>query len=104
MDAIKLLLYTRKGCCLCESLEGKLKLITFEDLSPPLDLFIIDIDSKEVSFKEKARYDLEVPILAIYFKESGRKIELPRVSPRLKEEALLNWLQKKLTESLNYKK
>ena len=39
----------------------------------------------------KARYDLEVPVLALADQE------LPRVSPRLDGEGLFNWLQCRLS-------
>ena len=52
---------------------------------------MIDIDAVAVSPALKARYDLEVPVLALADQE------LPRVSPRLDGEGLFNWLQRRLS-------
>ena len=72
-----LLLLTRRGCCLCEGLEEKLRLLAL-----PLERRDVDADPAL-----QARYGLEVPVLLA----DGR--ELPRVSPRLSPEALRRWLQ-----------
>ena len=74
--ATPLLLLTRRGCCLCEGLEEKLR-----QLKLPLELRDVDADPAL-----QARYGLEVPVLLA----DGR--ELPRVSPRLPPEALRRWL------------
>ena len=55
---------------------------------------MIDIDAPGIPKELKARYDLEVPVLAL----DGS--ELPRVSPRLTGEGLLNWLQRCLSTAL----
>ena len=57
-------------------------------------LAVIDIDAQGTPEELKARYDLEVPVLAL----DGS--ELPRVSPRLTGEGLLNWLQRCLSTAL----
>ena len=54
----------------------------------------MDIDAPGTPQELKARYDLEVPVLAL----DG--CELPRVSPRLMGEGLLNWLQRCLSTAL----
>ena len=88
----QLTLYSRKGCCLCEGLESRLKAL---DLVPmALVLTVIDIDAPDTPQDLRARYDLEVPVLAL----DG--CELPRVSPRLTGEGLLNWLQRCLSTAL----
>ena len=88
----QLTLYSRKGCCLCEGLESRLKAL---DLVPmALVLTVIDIDASDTPQDLRARYDLEVPVLAL----DG--CELPRVSPRLTGEGLLNWLQRCLSTAL----
>ena len=46
----------------------------------------VDIDHPQTPPEWKARYDLEVPVLALDNKE------LPRVSPRLSGDGLLKWL------------
>ena len=65
MKALKLILYTRKGCCLCEGLEQRLRKLHFKDLQPPMELSVIDIDDKEVTLSVRHRYDLKVPSLVL---------------------------------------
>ena len=84
-----LVLYSRRGCCLCEGLEARLRNLDLAALD--LELQVIDIDAAAVSPALKARYDLEVPVLSW----NGR--DLPRVSPRLSGEGLFNWLQRALS-------
>ena len=79
-------LYSRQGCCLCAGLEERLRQLDLDSLQ--LTLTTVDIDHPETPSKWKARYDLEVPVLALDQKE------LPRVSPRLSGEGLLKWLVK----------
>ena len=88
----ELTLYSRTGCCLCEGLESRLKDLDLVGLS--ITLKVIDIDATGIPQELKARYDLEVPVLAL----DG--CELPRVSPRLMGEGLLNWLQRCLSTAL----
>ena len=88
----ELSLYSRTGCCLCEGLESRLKDLDLLGLS--ITLKVIDIDATGIPQELKARYDLEVPVLAL----DG--CELPRVSPRLTGEGLLNWLQRCLSTAL----
>ena len=94
MNSEVLILYSRKGCCLCQALEKKLSNICLENLKPSLVLSIIDIDSKKVSLDIQLKYTNEVPVIVIDSNKLLKKIELPRVSPRLKEEMLLSWIQK----------
>ena len=82
----ELVLYSRQGCCLCEGLESRLGDLELSDLE--LVLQVIDIDAPETSPATRARFDLEVPVLAV-----GRRV-LPRVSPRLQGEGLFGWLQR----------
>ena len=88
----ELTLYSRTGCCLCEGLESRLKDLDLLGLS--ITLQVIDIDATGNPQELKARYDLKVPVLAL----DG--CELPRVSPRLTGEGLLNWLQRCLSTAL----
>ncbi len=90
----KLILFTRAGCCLCEGLEERLSKLSLDQLETPLKLCVRDIDSKDVTNAEMASYSLQVPVLLLELSSPLRKFELPRVSPRLSEEALLLWLQK----------
>ena len=73
----RLLLYSRAGCCLCEGLEQRLRDLNLEQGIHPLKLVVVDIDAPDCSALLRARYDLEVPVLAL------EETELPRVSPRL---------------------
>tara|TARA_B100001250_G_C19044892_1_gene463307 strand:- start:173 stop:376 length:204 start_codon:yes stop_codon:yes gene_type:complete len=59
-------------------------------------LSVIDIDDKEVSIDIQRKYTNEVPVLVLDSNKLSRNIELPRVSPRLKEDILLSWIQKNL--------
>ena len=96
MNSEVLILYTRKGCCLCQTIEKKLYNICLEKLNPSIALSIVDIDSKEVSLDIQMKYTNEVPVLVLDSTILFKKIELPRVPPRLKEEMLSSWIQKKL--------
>ena len=96
MNSEVLILYSRKGCCLCQALEKKLSNICLNNLKPSLALSIIDIDSKKVSLDIKKKYTNEVPVIVLDSAKLLKKIDLPRVSPRLKEEMLLSWIQKNL--------
>ena len=101
MNSEVLILFSRKGCCLCETLEKKLSTINLIKLNPPIVLSIVDIDNKEVSIDIKRKYTNEVPVLVLDSNKLSRKIEFPRVSPRLEEDMLLSWLQKKLNILFN---
>ena len=88
----QLTLYSRAGCCLGEGLETRLRALDLVGMS--ITLTVIDIDAPGTPQDLLARYDLEVPVLAL----DGS--ELPRVSPRLTGEGLLNWLQRCLSTAL----
>ena len=91
------MLYSRKGCCLCEGLEQNLRSLSLNELQPPLKLQVIDIDALNTSVDIRIRYDLLVPVLLIGKNDLKEMTELPRVSPRLEGERLLHWLQKVIT-------
>ena len=101
MNSEVLILFSRKGCCLCETLEKKLSTISLINLNPPIVLSVIDIDNKEVSIDIQRKYTNQVPVLVLDSNKLSRKVELPRVSPRLKEEMLLSWIQKNLNIFFN---
>ncbi len=101
MNSEVLILLSRKGCCLCEALERKLLTINLINLDPPIVLSIVDIDDKQVSIDIQRKYTNEVPVLVLDSNKLSRKIELPRVSPRLKEDMLLSWIQKNLNIFFN---
>ena len=96
MNSEVLILYSRKGCCLCETLEKKLSNICLNNLKPSLVLSIVNIDSTKVPIDIQIKYTNEVPVMIIDSTKLLNKIELPRVSPRLKEDMLLSWIQKNL--------
>ena len=96
MNSEVLILYTRKGCCLCQTLEKKLSNITVENLNPSVVLLVVDIDSKKVSLDIQMKYTNEVPVMVLDSSILSKRFELPRVSPRLKEDMLLSWIQKNL--------
>ena len=81
---------------MCETLEKKLLELSLINLNPPIVLSIIDIDSKKVSIHFQEKYTNEVPVLVLDSHKLSRKIELPRVPPRLKDDLLLLWIQKRL--------
>ena len=101
MNSEVLILFSRKGCCLCESLEKKLSTISLINLNPPIMLSIIDIDNKEVSIDIQRKYTNEVPVLVLDSNKLSRKIKLPFVSPRLKGDLLLSWIQKNMNIIFN---
>ena len=96
MNSEVLILYSREGCCLCQTLEKKLSNICLENLNPSIVLSIIDIDSKKVSLDIQLKYTNDVPVLVLDSNRLLKKIELPRVSPRLNEDMLFSWIQKNL--------
>ena len=96
MNSEVLILYTRKGCCLCQALEKKLSNMCLNKLKPSIVLSIVDIDSKGVSLDIQMKYTNEVPVIVLDSNLLLKKIELPRVSPRLKEDMLFYWIQKNL--------
>ncbi|MFQ6537586.1 MULTISPECIES: glutaredoxin family protein [Aphanothece] len=77
-------LYSRPGCCLCEGLEEKLR-----GLAAAPDLEVVNVDEDPAL---QARFGLEVPVLA-WQSPQGEQV-LPRVPPRLVDEALLVWLRR----------
>ena len=101
MSSEVLILFSRKDCCLCEALEEKLLNLRLANLNPPIVLSIVDIDSKEVSHEIQNKYTNDVPVLVLDSNKLSRKIELPRVPPRLKEDLLFDWIQKHLNIFLN---
>ena len=96
MNSEVLVLYSRKGCCLCQTLEKKLSKICLGNLNPSIVLSIVDIDSKKVSPDIQMKYTNDVPVIVLDSNRLLKIIELPRVPPRLKEDMLLSWIQKNL--------
>ena len=75
--------------------------INFKELVPNLDeLKEIDIDMVDLYQDKYKKYDYEVPVIAVEVIKSKEIIELPRISPRLKDDQLKNWLQKNINTIL----
>ena len=93
---MKIFIFVRHGCCLCDSLKNKLAKINLKEILPNLELKEIDIDRVDLYQDKYKKYDYEVPIIAIEGINSKEIIELPRISPRLKDDQLKNWFQKNI--------
>ena len=65
-----------------------------------LEIEEIDIDRFDLYEDRFRKYDYLVPVLGLKMKNSQEIIQLPSVSPRLKEIQLRNWLQKNINEIL----
>lgn len=82
---MKLILYTKPGCHLCEGLQEKLEQI--QGLS--IELEVRDITSRDDWFQA---YQYEVPVLKR--NSDGREEPIPRPSPRATVQQLEQMLQK----------
>ena len=98
---MKIFIFVRQGCCLCDSLKNKLAKINLKEILPNLELIEIDIDRVDLYQDKYKKYDYEVPIIAIEGINSKEIIELPRISPRIKDDQLKNWFQKNINTILN---
>lgn len=89
---MRLILYSKPGCHLCEGLEEKLKQVR----NPDIELEVRDITQREDWF---AAYEYEVPVI---FQQVGdREKPIPRPSPRASIGQLEKTLQKYfITEEL----
>ena len=98
---MKIVIFVRKGCCICDSLKNKLAKINFKELFPNLEeLKEIDIDRFDLYQDKYRKYAYEVPVIAIEGINSKEIIELPSISPRLKDDQLKNWFQKNINTIL----
>lgn len=84
---MRLILYSKPGCHLCEGLEGKLRQI--ETLK--FDLEIRDITTRDDWFEA---YQYEIPVLRLQLPEGEKTI--PRFSPRISVEKLGQQLANRL--------
>ena len=98
---MKIFIFVRKGCCLCETLKNKLTKINFKEIKPKLEINEIDIDRFDLYQDKYKKFDHEVPVVAIKESTSQKFIELPRISPRLKDDQLKKWLEKNINIALN---
>ena len=96
---MKIFIFVRKGCCLCEALKNKLAKIIVKGVFSNLELEEIDIDRSDLYQDKYKKYDYEVPVIAI--KDISKEIiELPRISPRLKDDQLESWVEKNINTAL----
>ena len=98
---MKIFIFVRQGCCLCDSLKNKLAKINLKEILPNLELKEIDIDRVDLYQDKYKKYDYEVPVIGLEEVKSKKIIELPRISPRLKDDQLKNWFQKNINTILN---
>ena len=97
---MKIFIFVRQGCCLCDSLKNKLAKINLKEIFPKLELKEIDIDRFDLYQDKYKKYDYEVPVIGIEHVKSKKIIELPRISPRIKDDQLKNWFEKNINTSL----
>ena len=74
--------------------------INIQSIEPSLKIHEIDIDRFDLYKNKFKKYDNDVPVLALEDINSGKCYELPRVSPRLKDLQLKNWLEKNINNIL----
>ena len=98
---MKIFIFVRKGCCLCETLKNKITKINLKEIKPKLEINEIDIDRFDLYQDKYKKFDQEVPVIAIKDIKSQKIIELPRISPRLKDDQLQKWLKKNIDIALN---
>ena len=97
---MKIFIFVRHGCCLCDSLKNKLAKIKIKEIFPNLEIKEIDIDRFDLYQDKYKKYDYEVPVIAIQENKSKEIIELPRISLRLKDNQLKSWLKKNINVAL----
>ena len=98
---MKIFIFVRKGCCLCETLKNKLTKINLKEIKPKLEINEIDIDRFDLYQDKYKKFDIEVPVVAIKESKSQKIIKLPRISPRLNDDQLKKWLEKNINIALN---
>ena len=98
---MKIFIFVRKGCCLCDTLKNKLIKINLKEIESKLELKEIDIDRFDLYRDKYKKFDNEVPVVAIQDSKSLKLIEFPRISPRLKHDQLRKWLEKNINIALN---
>lgn len=86
---MRLILYSKPGCHLCEGLQEKLGVIIKRQDSLSLQLEVRDITSREDWFRT---YEYEIPVL--FVDAVGKEVMLPRPSPRATVKHLEQMIQK----------
>jgi len=84
---MRLILYSKPGCHLCEGLQAKLEQIQ----TLKFDLEIRDITTRDDWFQQ---YQYEIPVLMLVRSLSASPLMLPRLSPRASGQQLEQMLQK----------
>lgn len=89
---MKLILYSKPGCHLCEGLLEKLEQIVKTPDFASLELEIRDITTREDWFQA---YQYEVPVLSLFNQavDEGKEQPLPRPSPRATVQQLKQMLR-----------
>lgn len=88
---MRLILYSKPGCHLCEGLQEKLEQIQ----TPKLDLEVRDITTREDWFQA---YQYEIPVLVLESSDPAALMPIPRPSPRASVAHLTQMLQRYLLE------
>ncbi|MEM9539879.1 MAG: glutaredoxin family protein [Cyanobacteria bacterium P01_E01_bin.42] len=86
---MRLILYSKPGCHLCEGLQEKLEQIIGQGDFQAVELTIRDITTREDWFEA---YQYEIPVLAREVEE--KELTLPRPSPRTPVRQLEKFLHK----------
>lgn len=91
---MRLILYSKPGCHLCEGLQEKLQQIQ----TPSFDLEVRDITTRQDWFQA---YQYEIPVLMIDPSDATSQalIAIPRPSPRTSVAQLAKLLQRYLSEA-----
>lgn len=82
---LRLILYGKPGCHLCEGLQEKLEQID----AFPVELEVRDITTNPDWF---AQYEYTIPVLT--YRQGDQEIEIPRLSPRASVQQVAQTLQK----------
>lgn len=89
---MKLILYSKPGCHLCENLQEKLEEIQGDGNSPcQFNLEIRDITTRQDWYQA---YEYEVPVLYKQADDNSMAEPIPRPSPRISAYQLEQMLQK----------
>ena len=88
---MRLILYSKPGCHLCEGLQEKLEQVR----SPQVTLEIRDITTREDWFQA---YQYEIPVL-LAVSDAESLISIPRISPRASVQQIEQLLQRHLLKN-----
>jgi hypothetical protein len=92
IPTMKLILFSKPGCHLCEGLQEKLEQVH----SLQFDLEVRDITTRDDWFQA---YQYEIPVLYLVASPDPTPVLVPRVSPRASIEQIDRLLQKILLQS-----